>query len=664
MPTYKTPDVYVEEISIFPPSVAEVETAIPCFIGYTKKAQKVTADDLHMVPHKVTSMVDYEQYFGGAPDLVSDYSNPLDRVKVVLNESNEPSEAVLDNKYYMYDSMKLFYDNGGGKCYVISVGKFPSTIIYGTTTTGLRGGLEALKKKDEPTMIVFPDAVLLSGADELYQLQQQALAQSGKLMDRVTICDLKNSGDHDADVEEFRSKIGIKDLKYGAAYSPWLKTRLPKNIKFRDLLITRSSGSTVSLENLTKDTDTKGLIKLIHNAIAATDDINADVIDANRGAEATLLDHFQAEVDDYDANASGFVNIGDFRNALRDLYTIIIEVSKTFHVFGAGIADSGEWKLKTDFDTIVSNNDLTAEMQKLLYNSKGFDGTAIITNATFAADINPHYAGLTNAGDGGTIDAAYVAAADDPAKGELAKVAAQEVFSAFNSAVNDLLDTSKNYEIALEDGLKESFALYKSILQKISDTLTEIPPSGAIAGAYAYVDGSRGVHKAPANISLSGVTGLTYDIDFEEQKDLNVDVNAGKSVNAIRTFAGKGILIWGARTLAGNDNEWRYVPVRRFFNMVEESVKKSTSWAVFEPNDANLWVRIKAMIENYLFQKWRDGALAGATPDDAYFVKVGLGLTMTSQDILEGRLNVEIGMAVVRPAEFIVLKFSHKMQES
>jgi phage tail sheath protein FI len=163
---------------------------------------------------------------------------------------------------------------------------------------------------------------------------------------------------------------------------------------------------------------------------------------------------------------------------------------------------------------------------------------------------------------------------------------------------------------------------------------------------------------------LNNVAGLTARIDNEEQDDLNVDVIAGKSINAIRAFAGRGILVWGARTLAGNDNEWRYISVRRFFNMVEESVKKSTSWAVFEPNDAGLWTKIKAMIENYLTLKWRDGALTGAKPDEAFFVNVGLGVTMTSQDILEGRLIVDIGMAVVRPAEFIVLRFMHKMQES
>jgi phage tail sheath protein FI len=191
-----------------------------------------------------------------------------------------------------------------------------------------------------------------------------------------------------------------------------------------------------------------------------------------------------------------------------------------------------------------------------------------------------------------------------------------------------------------------------------------LPPSGAIAGAYATTDKNRGVWKAPANLSLASVIEPVVKLDNAHQDLMNVDADTGKSINAVRAFAGKGTLVWGARTLAGNDNEWRYVPVRRFFNMVEESVKKSTYWAVFEPNDANTWVKVRGMIENYLIQKWREGALAGATPKDAFFVRCGLGVTMTAQDILEGRMNVEIGMAVVRPAEFIILKFSHKLQVS
>jgi uncharacterized protein len=204
---------------------------------------------------------------------------------------------------------------------------------------------------------------------------------------------------------------------------------------------------------------------------------------------------------------------------------------------------------------------------------------------------------------------------------------------------------------------------YNKIIKEIEQFRVILPPSSAVAGIYAFVDRTRGVWKAPANVSLSMVRSPLVKIDDDAQRDMNVHTT-GKSVNAIREFSGKGILVWGARTLAGNDNEWRYVPVRRFYIMVEESVKKATERFVFEPNDANTWKKVRAMIENFLTLQWRAGALMGAIPDEAFFVKVGLGETMTAQDILEGRMIVEIGMAAVRPAEFIILRFMHKMVQS
>src|SRR5690606_28404978 len=205
--------------------------------------------------------------------------------------------------------------------------------------------------------------------------------------------------------------------------------------------------------------------------------------------------------------------------------------------------------------------------------------------------------------------------------------------------------------------------LYHRIREAIGNLPVILPPSGAIAGVYAAVDAARGVWKSPANVSLSYVKRPVVDIDDRDQESLNVDTT-GKSINAIRRFTGKGTLVWGARTLDGNSNEWRYVSVRRFFNMVEESTKKATEPFVFEPNDANTWVKVRAMIENFLTLQWRAGALAGAKPEHAFYVRGGLGQTMTAQGMLEGRMIVEIGMAVVRPAEFIILRFSHKMQES
>jgi uncharacterized protein len=215
------------------------------------------------------------------------------------------------------------------------------------------------------------------------------------------------------------------------------------------------------------------------------------------------------------------------------------------------------------------------------------------------------------------------------------------------------------------DALKSAnSSLYEKARTALANLPIVLPPSAAMAGIYARVDSERGVWKAPANVSIAGITGPAVKISDEDQTTLNVDDTAGKSINAIRTLTGRGTLVWGARTLAGNDNEWRYISTRRFFNFVEESVKKATMRFVFEPNDANTWVRVRGMIENFLTLQWRQGALQGVKPEQAFFVRVGLGQTMTSVDILEGRMIVEIGMAVVRPAEFIILRFSHKMAEA
>ena len=198
----------------------------------------------------------------------------------------------------------------------------------------------------------------------------------------------------------------------------------------------------------------------------------------------------------------------------------------------------------------------------------------------------------------------------------------------------------------------------------IRDLSCFMPPGGAIAGIYAAVDNERGVWKAPANVAVAATIKPSITCSAEQQGGMNVDSLSGKSVNAIRAFTGRGTLVWGARTLAGNDNEWRYVSVRRFFNMVEESTKNAMNAFTFEPNDANTWVRAQAMIENFLTTLWRQGALQGIKPEHAFFVSVGLGKTMTALDILEGRMNVKIGMAVVRPAEFIILQFSHMLAQS
>ena len=179
------------------------------------------------------------------------------------------------------------------------------------------------------------------------------------------------------------------------------------------------------------------------------------------------------------------------------------------------------------------------------------------------------------------------------------------------------------------------------------------PPSGAMAGIYARSDNERGVHKAPANEVVRGCTGLSCSYNTGEQDILNP-----LGVNLIRAFPGRGIRVWGARTISSN-GLWKYVNVRRLFIYVEESIKANTNWVVFEPNSEALWSRVTRTIANFLATCWRDGALAGSSPDQAFFVECG-PTTMTQDDIDNGRLICQIGIAPVKPAEFVIFRITQK----
>lgn len=486
MAQYKTPGVYVEEISKFPPSVAGVATAIPAFIGYTEEQPK--NGDLN--PVKVSSLLDFESKFGERPS----YAN---------------KDCVL------YDSMRLFYDNGGGECYVVSVGKHEDS----KNKDNYPKAIDALEKVDEVTLVLFPDAAKLFSVSDLGNIQKKALEHCAKMGDRFAILDisLKKEETEDEDnqegvlsseklCEQFRNNIGTNNLSYGAAYYPYVITSYSKDITYDEVA-----------DKLTKL--------------------------------------------DQSLKKKNFLETAKNSDKYKDIFAV--------------------------------TGDLTEKQEKAI----------------------------------------------DQAEKE---IEADRLFK-----INEIIAKSKEYQ--------EKAA-------EMEAKMNILPPSGAIAGIICSTDRTKGVWQAPANVSLAGVKSLSEDLTDDDQANMNITSN-GKSINAIRKFTGKGLLVWGARTLDGNSNEWKYIPVRRLFNYIEESVQKSTSWAVFQPNDANTWVKIQCQIENFLTSLWRDGALAGSTPDKAFYVKVGLNETMTSDDILNGNLIVEIGLAAVRPAEFIVLKFSHKVQE-
>ena len=186
----------------------------------------------------------------------------------------------------------------------------------------------------------------------------------------------------------------------------------------------------------------------------------------------------------------------------------------------------------------------------------------------------------------------------------------------------------------------------------------DVPPSGFVMGVMARTDNERGVWKAPANERVVGIVGLQTDFTHRHQMALN----EGR-VNLIRSFPGRGSRVWGARN-STDDTQWLYTNVRRLFLYLETSIERNTEWVVFEPNDANTWLRVRVSVEEFLDRTWRAGGLAGATPEQAYRVRVGLGQTMTEADIDTGLMIIEVGVAPSKPAEFVVFRISHKRIQS
>lgn len=624
MTTYKTPGVYVEEISVFPPSVAEVETAIPAFIGYTEKAMKNAANDLILKPTKIYSLKEYEQYYGYPEDDAIDIAAAnAPAGGFTVSSFTEPTV-----KYLMYYGIKMFFDNGGGQCYIISIGTYQATPAI--TLKDLQDGLGVLALEDEPTLIVIPEAVKLSTTD--YQsLVSKVLDQCNTLRDRFAIFDVYN-GDIELDATELgnnRGYFGSNYLKYGAAYYPFLKTTM----------------------NFYVNEDET-------NVMATLEPVSATAVATLSDGEVTNFD-IRDGGSDYNAATPPTVNIaapGGTGTAATATATV------TGPVTAITVATHGSGYTAPPTVTIAGPGGTGGRTARATAVIAGRVGTVTVRSRGSGYTVAPtvRITGRDGSGSGAVARASLLS--DDSGRVDTVRI---EGSGGSNYTYPLTVTFSGGTRPANLASFKTSnTALYNFVKSTLKEHFIKLPPSGAVAGVYAATDDNRGVWKAPANVSLANVIEPVVKLDNTKQDALNVDATTGISINALRAFAGKGTLVWGARTLAGNDNEWRYISVRRFFNMVEEAVKKSTYWAVFESNDANTWVKVRGMIESYLIQKWREGALAGATPKEALFVRCGLGTTMNSLDILEGRMNVEIGMAVVRPAEFIILKFSHKMQTS
>lgn len=602
----KTPGVYIEEIPKFPASIAGVATAVPAFIGYVEKAENNGVGIPFNTTVRITSLLEYENMFGKGDGQaftmdISDNTlvTPTQRTITVVKNA--------ESLYKLYYNVQMYFSNGGGPCYIVPVGLYSAGSI---TKSEILKGLTEIAKVDEPTLLVFPDAISLSASNRK-DIYDAGLAQCQKLKDRFTIMDVVHSGTNTvfADATAFRNTgVGPDNLKYGASYYPFLNTTL--NFSTNENLLHINSQKVNGADFATTTAQTIILLDKVEQALFKAQqgfgNAKIQVVDLSVNSIIAFRDQIKTAIDAVNTATAG------------SAAPIIAALTSGIPAF-----------------SVV---------------------TAYVTGpAGVFFDKNKIY---------GTAAVPTRAMADD-------------VIAVYNQLITDLLKVRTNVYDALADNTLSGFvigslanlkntnpAVYNSISAQISAYTVQLNPSGAMAGIYARVDNERGVWKAPANVGVRSITGPSINVTNSEQDDLNIDATSGKSINVIRSFTGRGTLVWGARTLAGNDNEWRYINVRRLFNYVEESVQEATEFVVFEPNTANTWQRVKGMIESFLTGLWREGALAGATTKDAYFVNVGLGQTMTAQDILEGRLIVEVGMAAVRPAEFIILQFEHKLQES
>lgn len=603
MSPYTAPGVYVEEISTLPPSVAEVATAVPAFIGYTCKH---AGNGVEVA--QVRTLREYEERFGQATPTAFKVEITKDGtgndVIAKINDSAVVRDVSTMPRHLLWYAIDLYFRNGGGRCYIVSIGNEADAAAKasGERAKAFQGGLLELTKYDEPTLVVMPEIVGLDTKD-YGEVVNGALTHCIALRDRFAILDVRDAGQQAT--ADFRN-IGLPEHSYyGAAYYPYLDTTLTH--------LWDEATVTISPALVSPPTPTVPLDPARFQDVAArlANDIKkaaGDAIAANQGQDTAG---------------------GTYHAVQKDLRTI-----------------SGDTGIAAKILSTIQEH-VTGYINQLA--AGGHPAVPTIADVLQVAVV--HFKDtFTKEGAPSRLDTAGDTASDiNAALAALAKSASPQEVKV--SRLADLKSGAYN-------------AVYNLVRQALAEQRIRLPPSAAMAGVYARTDRERGVWKAPANVALVAVVAPEKTITADEQGALNVDVRGGKSINCIRAFPGKGVLVWGARTLAGNDNEWRYVPVRRLFITIEESVKQASAFAVFEPNDATTWLKVKGMIEGYLYGLWEKGALQGSKPESAYYVHVGLGRTMTPQDILDGRLIVEVGIAAVRPAEFIVLRFMHKLAEA
>lgn len=664
----KTPGVYVTESNTLPASIAGTSTAVPLFIGFTEKIPNLVPNTgLDFTPKRITSLFEFNNLFGGTH---------VPTFSVDVDTNNNINSVIPDQRFFLYDTLNLYFKNGGGPCYIRPLDIYENV----TTATDFRDLFSTAIDEtdndtlDEVTLVLIPDLhfqykdssgptdLLASlGDTTIYQtVVGQLINKCGTEKDKFALLDFHK---HTNTASEIRNLItpDADKLKYSAVYYPWLKNAATVNLSFDSVQgYSLATGTNTYYDEIAIINDDLNLFNLAFPDGTSIDDFNTKY--------NTLNSEFNASSN---AQAKLSAVFSYLFNLITNLETIETSASPL---------------LLSAFSNLRNNENFIREVQKLLrfikiLNANNHAGTS--TKYTNVAGFPPNTNSsldekwfnysytippvlFNNLIEDTTI---YDATVILPASSSNSNKTRQQILTEFNqgsyvdyhlifASVNQIVENLNARKQNLADQLFATDAVYGKIRTSIQSYMKQIPSQGAIAGIYCKNDRERGIWKSPANVSVQGIEKPLIEVSDSIQENFNVDTT-GKSINVIRTFTGKGALVWGARTLAGNDNEWRYVSVRRFFSYAEKSIKMAMNDFVFEPNNSKTWVKINAMVSSFLVQQWRAGALIGNSPDEAFFVRIGKDTT-TETEILAGKINIQIGMAMVRPAEFIILTFSHK----
>lgn len=635
----KTPGVYIKEQRTLPASIAGVSTAVPLFIGFTQNN--------HSAAERISSLSEFEAIFGGG------YS-PSFKANVTSNGT----EVFADRRFFLYDVLHMYFLNGGGPCYIQSAGNYATPIAQ--LETKLDAVIDEIDQLDEVTLVFAPD-LHTQHADNTNNKQVSSLdgvgAYSTLVSKLINTCALEQDKfavldfhSQSATSTEMRNWVtpDVNKQKYGALYYPWVVSSDTFNVQF-DSITGYTSAAAQGILDLENDlslfsaeftgTEIEDILKPYRDAkdtfVSATTQKRVKF----RGVFQALIELIKA-LENLEGNSGISSVLAAELTTLKTNSFFIAEVQKLIRLIGI-LESKNPTSVSSSFINVVGPNSFPSSSD--WYNYVG--ATPVVTLNDIRQDTNILNDSLVS-GSRNDVLQAYE-------QGQY--VDHQRLFGLIAGIARNI----KQRKAQTEADLFATDATYGEIKSKIQKYMSELPAQGAMAGIYCRNDRDRGVWKSPANMIVQGIERPMVEVSNSEQDDLNVDVNSGKSINVIRTFTGKGPVVWGARTLDGESLEWRYIAVRRFFNFAEESIKKSLEHFVFEPNNARTWVKIKAMVTSFLVDHWKAGALNGTKPEEAFFVRVD-ETTTTQAEILQGIVNIEIGMAVARPAEFIVIEFSHQ----